>query len=285
VRVLTDGSRVVTHAVSVDLCDPAVELRATAPDEGGRTTSTWARSVGAAVAVNGDYFDLGTLHPLGPARGRGRWWPAVPRHEHRDALFAAAADEAPAIFDAPDRTTHDVLWNDASARVASRFTEVVAIRARVLVHGAVSLNGRLPHDGRRHPRTGIGLSADSHTLYFFVADGPGGESGGLTARELAESLRDLGAREGMKLDGGGSSTLFLAGRGVINRPSDGGERVVANHFGVRIRGDAPRGVRRYCAVETRTTRGARAPLGAEGALASLLAVALGLTQKIRSRIV
>ena len=25
----------------------------------------------------------------------------------------------------------------------------------------------------------------------------------------------------MKLDGGGSSTLFLAGRGTVNRPSDG----------------------------------------------------------------
>ncbi|MGV3625818.1 MAG: thrombospondin type 3 repeat-containing protein, partial [Archangium sp.] len=34
------------------------------------------------------------------------------------------------------------------------------------------------------------------------------------------------------LDGGGSSAMFVRGQGVVNRPSDGTERVVANHLAV-----------------------------------------------------
>src|SRR5690606_37040306 len=45
-------------------------------------------------------------------------------------------------------------------------------------------------------------------------------------------LFDLGAHDGLNLDGGGSSTLWLADQGVVNRPSGGGERTVANHLGV-----------------------------------------------------
>jgi hypothetical protein len=55
----------------------------------------------------------------------------------------------------------------------------------------------------------------------------------------ASSCVDLGAWEGMKLDGGGSSTLFIAGRGTVNRPSDGHPRAVATHLGVVVRREVP----------------------------------------------
>jgi exopolysaccharide biosynthesis protein len=42
-----------------------------------------------------------------------------------------------------------------------------------------------------------------------------------------------GACTAVNLDGGGSSALWLGDR-IVNRPSDGVERRVANHLGVVI---------------------------------------------------
>ena len=42
-------------------------------------------------------------------------------------------------------------------------------------------------------------------------------------------MRDLGILNGVNLDGGGSATMWIAGRGVVNDPSDSdGERPVSN---------------------------------------------------------
>ena len=227
--------RTTVHALFVDLCDPAVSLRATTPEEGPRAVSAWARAVGAAAAVNGDYFDLRTRQPLGPARGDGRWWPDAPR-EHHDALLLASRDGRVDLVECLDAPT---LWTDAAQRVTDPWTEVIAARERILVRGVVRespfVNGR----GERHPRTGVGLSADRHTLILAVVQGRSERASGATARELGEILRDLGAWDGMKLDGGGSSTMYLAAAGVVNAPSDGAERSVATHLGVLVRPGVP----------------------------------------------
>lgn len=79
---------------------------------------------------------------------------------------------------------------------------------------------------RRHPRSAIGW--DDRWLYLVEVDGrQGGLSVGMTFPELAAYLVRLGCREAVNLDGGGSSTLWLLGR-VMNSPSDGVERPVAN---------------------------------------------------------
>ncbi|MBM3885472.1 MAG: phosphodiester glycosidase family protein [Gemmatimonadetes bacterium] len=50
----------------------------------------------------------------------------------------------------------------------------------------------------------------------------------MTFVELATLLRELGVEEGLNLDGGGSTALWVAGA-VRNRPSDPtGERAVGN---------------------------------------------------------
>ncbi len=79
---------------------------------------------------------------------------------------------------------------------------------------------------RRHPRTAIGQLADGGLL-FVVADGRSSWSYGLTMWALARVMADLGAVTAMGLDGGGSSTISFDGQ-VLNRPSDGRPRRVAN---------------------------------------------------------
>jgi hypothetical protein len=79
----------------------------------------------------------------------------------------------------------------------------------------------------RSPRTAICFNDDY--VDFVVVDGRSeGFSVGMTINELAHFCRDrLDANWGINQDGGGSSTLWLDGK-VVNRPSDGHERAVAN---------------------------------------------------------
>jgi hypothetical protein len=103
---------------------------------------------------------------------------------------------------------------------------------------------RFPFDAdqTRAPRTAIGLTGKREVV-LAVVDGRTDRrhSAGATLREMAILMRDLGCREALNLDGGGSAMLFLdhpAVRnhplvpnlppGIANRPSDRGgvERVV-----------------------------------------------------------
>ena len=52
---------------------------------------------------------------------------------------------------------------------------------------------------------------------------------GMTFEELAIFCRDrLSATRAASLDGGGSSCMWVKGKGIVNNPSDGGERAVCN---------------------------------------------------------
>ncbi|MCX7642790.1 MAG: phosphodiester glycosidase family protein [Armatimonadetes bacterium] len=78
----------------------------------------------------------------------------------------------------------------------------------------------------KHPRTAVGLKDES--LIWVVVDGrQPGYSEGMSLDELAEFLLNAGCKDALNLDGGGSSTLFVRGA-VVNRPSDGRERPIAN---------------------------------------------------------
>ena len=78
----------------------------------------------------------------------------------------------------------------------------------------------------RHPRTAVGQLANGRVI-LVVADGRSSVSAGLTIAQLAREMVRLGAVTAMNLDGGGSSILAVDGR-VLNRPSDGSPRPVAN---------------------------------------------------------
>ena len=100
--------------------------------------------------------------------------------------------------------------------------EIVASEAPV-VEGTISRNAEA-----RHPRTSIGFSRDSSTLYLLTVDGRSPKSVGATLVELATLMRKVGAWQAMNFDGGGSTTMVVDGT-VVNTPTDStGERDVGN---------------------------------------------------------
>lgn len=95
---------------------------------------------------------------------------------------------------------------------------------------SISMNEKTSFASRREPRTAIGINKEGTAVYFVTVDGrQAGYSNGMTIRELAEYMKNMGAYQALNLDGGGSTTMVARPLGeanpkVINRPSDGGER-------------------------------------------------------------
>jgi hypothetical protein len=96
-----------------------------------------------------------------------------------------------------------------------------------VVEGTISGNAEA-----RHPRTAIGFSRDSTTLYVMVVDGRSAKSAGVTLVELANLMRAVGAWDALNFDGGGSTTMLVGGA-LVNAPTDSaGEREVGNALAI-----------------------------------------------------
>ena len=97
---------------------------------------------------------------------------------------------------------------------------------------------------RRFPVSGAATTADGTLLLFAVDGRQPAQSIGLTRPEFAGLMLGFGASDGMAFDSGGSATLVGRVLGddrasVLNAPSDGSERPVADGFFVYS--DAPLG--------------------------------------------
>ncbi len=118
----------------------------------------------------------------------------------------------------------------------------------VLVSGPLLLLGRkvqaLPSTSLvsvRHPRTAIGRTGRNR-IVLLTLDGRTKESRGLNLEELTGLMLALKCSDALNLDGGGSTTMFVAGKpfnGIVNMPCDNrlfdheGERAVSDILIVR----------------------------------------------------
>lgn len=215
---VTERPRLSIHVAIVDLTAPGVRLTATTPDGKRATVSSFAKRKKVQLAVNGDFFNLTTREPSCLAMGEGKPWPGTGDSERCGQL---AFGRGQAEITAPGADFERQPW----------MTEIVG------GHPLLLRKGEAVHEDHplmvvRHPRTAAGLSRDKTKLFLMVVDGRQGHSVGITGVEIAAILKELGAWTVLNLDGGGSSAMYVAGKGVVNRPSDGQERQSANHVGV-----------------------------------------------------
>jgi hypothetical protein len=211
------------RAVVVDLCAPGVRLRATRSDERRRTPSTFGQEVDAEVVVNADFFSFETYGTSGLAVGAGEVWPGS-RDTGGSGYLAFGNDRAE--FSAPAEVRGPESW----------MNEVVSGNRHIVNDGVALASDDGSFCTTRHPRTAAGFSRDGRQLILAVVDGRQNASVGMRCSELGALMRGLGAWDAVNLDGGGSSAMWISGVGTVNRPSDGRERVVANHLGVHADG-------------------------------------------------
>lgn len=224
------------HLLEIDpvRCELAFEVVRSGDDEGRRSVSALARSVepGVIAAVNGSFFTeenetLGVEVSRGEIRGRT----ARP-------VFAWRPGALPWVG--------PVSWEGDSLQVGEWWlepgnpdgrTEVLPGFPALLREGRwvgdLEQGARPAFATSRDPRTAIGWDPDGAILWFVVVDGRRDKIEGMTLPELTELLRSLGVRDGVNLDGGGSSAMVVRGQ-LVSRPSDPWrERPVVNALVLR----------------------------------------------------
>jgi hypothetical protein len=224
------------RALRVDLAHPSVSVIVGPAASGPGTvpsvrTTTFARDNGCAAAVNGTPFD-----PASSVEG-----------EERRVVGVAIRNGVP--ISVPDgRYAALIFQEDGTAKVVEQSAlpepekrGYGGIRHAVGGFFVVLENGvSRGHPTRRFPRTAAGVSADGRTLILLTVDGRRRRSVGSTEPETGTILAALGAREGLILDGGGSTTMAIRlpdGRiAAANVPIHGGipgrERAVGVCLGI-----------------------------------------------------
>ncbi|MBN2281874.1 MAG: phosphodiester glycosidase family protein [Candidatus Marinimicrobia bacterium] len=118
--------------------------------------------------------------------------------------------------------------------VKNRILEAISGGPKIIDKGRIKIDLRNENftagfSTTRHPRTAIGYNKEMTKVLLFVVDGRQNEySMGMSLRDLAKFMINWGVYEGLNLDGGGSSTMYVRGE-IVNKPSDSsGERPVSN---------------------------------------------------------
>jgi exopolysaccharide biosynthesis protein len=180
---------------------------------GGAVTDV--RDAAGATPIPSDGFVVS-------ARGRAREWAL--RHLTRRTRVRVRTELRPAD---PTRSNPWTRAEDVLAAgpklVTNGAVDVTDVREKMIPTFATDL----------HPRTAIAALADGRAL-LLTADGrQPPDRVGLALAELAKLLIELGAREAINLDGGGSTAMVINGS-LVNFPSDAtGERPVSDAIVVR----------------------------------------------------
>lgn len=229
----------------VDLKNPRLRLRVSpgGPDPDGpgkwQTTLMPPTKIAARekfdLVVNGDFFK---------ARG-------VNDGEGTNAAFRAgqwALVDGPAVTDGKTWATttnarpclvvhtNNFVTIESLAQPPPDALEVIAGNTLLVKNGVM-----VPHPSKvRHPRTVVGLDSAGSRLTILVVDGrKPGVAVGMSYDELAAEMLRLGCVQALNLDGGGSSVMAVRATGkdkmeILNAPTDGRERAVANVLGIAV---------------------------------------------------
>ena len=175
-------------------------------------TSSIAENANAILAINGDYYGA---RQNGYVIRNGVLYRSTANRNAEDLVIYR--DGSFAIINESKVTAQELLdagaWNVLSFGPALLIDGEIAVEAGEEVGRAMASN----------PRTAIGIVDELHYL-FVVSDGRTNASEGLSLRELAQVLQDLGAKTAYNLDGGGSSTMVFQGQ-VVNNPTSNGKRI------------------------------------------------------------
>lgn len=102
---------------------------------------------------------------------------------------------------------------------------VILKRGEIILEAIRFINSR----DANNPRTMFGYDEDRSKMVWCAIDGrQSGYSDGCTYPEGAGVMKFLGCYDALNVDGGGSTGMYIEPFGIVNKPSDGNERAVAN---------------------------------------------------------
>lgn len=283
------------HVVTLDLATTGLSIRLSSEASRGKKLSEIAADERAQIAINGQIFRKDyTLCGVGVSRGAP--WSKVDDNACGHAIGWSGDLRTWALF------TGKGLGKGPFPNGVTEATGGYP----TLVRGGVPCDGSraevcaipplAPADFKGpNPRTFFGVDEKRTKAFLVVIDGR--EMGAATGMSLVEGARfmagTVGAWDAVNLDGGGSSELFVASEGgVVNAPSDGRERVIADAIVVSVAEAASAGASASASAGAsaggsgsgsgkRSACGCDVPGGAgsEGGIGAALIAAVVLTRK------
>ena len=252
-RTLTSPRPLNINIIRVDLNAEGVGFTVT-PSNGGASgdadpmvCTDFLTQTDAQIAINCGFYNMSSYDVLGFVSSNGdvysdfvdynqwEYWPtpfvALNLSRENVPTIITPGDTMPTYKTNPDMNP----WNAVPG------SEWIVRDGVAVVDNGFAVNPGL------NPRTVGGYTQDLSELVLVTIDGrQDGFSEGMTTLEAAELLVSLGVYQGMNFDGGGSTTMAFADPSprVVNSPSGGTQRSVANHLAIYTNGvpevlDAP----------------------------------------------
>lgn len=197
------------------------------------TTSDFGKQNNALAALNGTFFDIANGGSVDYIRADG-----VVINENRLGKSGnrAGHQESALVFN--NGRLSITKWNGKQDWEQSIEGEDIMVGGPLLILNQTveKLDTANAFNKTRHPRTAVAITKNKRVLLITV-DGRNENSAGMSLFELTKLLRWLNADDGINLDGGGSTALWINNymeTGIVNFPSDNrkwdheGERKVAN---------------------------------------------------------
>lgn len=204
------------YVADIQLASPEYLKTALADNAYGKNltekTSVMARSAGAILAINGDYYGV---QESGYVLRNGVLYRDTPVSGKEDLVIFA--DGSFRIIREDEISAQSLL--EAGAE------QILSFGPALVENGEVSVEKgqEVSRAKSSNPRTAIGIVEENHYV-FVVSDGRTSDSQGLSLYELAEFMQSLGVTTAYNLDGGGSSTLYFNGQ-VVNQPTTNGKKI------------------------------------------------------------
>lgn len=193
-------------------------------------TSAMAKKHNAVAAVNGSFFDMEYHNPICFLRIKGvnvgeNTNKNTPYRKYYQYGTLALDGGKPIILKTDSLRT----WENKL-----QYADVMTAGPLLMLNGVKEeMRKDRTFVTHRHNRTAIGIKSDG-TVLLVAIDGRFPLAEGMSLTDLCKTMQWLGCVSILNLDGGGSTTCYVKGRGIVNFPSDNnkydnkGERKVSN---------------------------------------------------------
>lgn len=202
---------------------------AVAHDNRMRRTSDMAQGHNAAVAINGTFYNM--------REGNSTCFYKVDKELIDSTTAYEAAIRVNGAVHLLGRKVCILDWTRDIERKYKGSKGTVLAAGPIMLEDGYKADWSECDEGfieTKHPRSAIYTTRDGKVVLLTVDGRSSGNAAGMSIPELMHLIRVLGGYDALNLDGGGSTTLWIEGAGVVNYPCDNkkfdheGERRVSN---------------------------------------------------------
>lgn len=189
-------------------------------------TSDFGSIHNAQVAINGGFFNMEAFHSVSYLERNDTVY-AYTENEAQKRISPSPMLNASLIVEKEGDIIIEYEKEDSFYLASQKEKAVLGAGPLLLENGQKSFIEAKSFSSNRHPRTCVCETSDS--ILFITIDGRRDDALGMSLYELQDFLISLKCIDAINMDGGGSTTMWVKDKGIVNQPSNFyGERPVAN---------------------------------------------------------